>query len=569
MTRPRTPASVDSSDLSRGIELHRLGRNADAARVYRQVLQRKPDNAEALYLLGIVELAGNKFRRAVDLIGRSIKRNATFAPAHANRGVALMALGHHEEALASFDRAIALGFNEAHFNKAILLTNMRRLTEALDSCDAAISGQPGLPEAHNQRGHILNESGCHEAALPSLDRAISLQPNLAEAHHNRGTALLRLNRPAEALVSFDRALALRPDLTDTWCNRGDALADLKQPEAALASFDRAIALRADFAEAYFGRALTRLLIGRYEEGLRDYEWRTRRSGQASPRSLPRPVWLGDRDIKGKTLFIHPELFLGDMIQFCRYAPLAARLGARIVLAVQDPLMPLLIGLGPDITLLSEAAVPDRYDLHCPMMSLPLAFDTTLRTIPGEQPYLHADPDRVAAWRQRIGTHGFRIGICWQGSASSVNMGRSFPVARFAEIARMSGVRLISLQVGAGSDQLTALPEGMVVEDFTGQTNETPRPFTETAAMMENLDLIITPDTAIAHLAGAIGRPTWVALKLVPDWRWGLEGASTAWYPTWRLFRQTTRNDWAPVFHAMQQALVALLPSATSTAPLIG
>lgn len=558
MARPRTPASVDPGDLSVGIELHRLGRHADAAKVYRQVLQRKPDNAEALYLLGIIELAGNKFRRAADLIARSIKRNAGLAPAHANLGIALMGLGQHDAALASFDRAIALGFAEARLNKAILLTKLCRFADALDSCDAAISWQPGLAEAHNQRGHILNKSGRFEEALPSLDRAISIQPNLAEAHHNRGTALLRLDRPDEALISFDHALALRHDFADTWCNRGDALTDLKQPQAALASFDQAIMLRADFAEAYFGRALTRLLIGRYEDGFRDYEWRTRRSGQSGSRSLPRPLWRGDRDISGKTLFIHPELFLGDMIQFCRYAPLAAGLGARIVLAAQDPLRPLLAGLGPDITLLSETAVPDRYDLHCPLMSLPLAFKTTLRTIPAEKPYLHADPERVAAWRQRIGSYGYRIGIFWQGSAASVAMGRSFPVARFAEIARMPGVRLISLQVGSGSEQLGTLPGGMAVEDFTDQASQALRPFAETAAMMETLDLIITPDTAIAHLAGAIGRPAWVALKHVPDWRWGLEGASTAWYPTWRLFRQTTRNDWAPVFDAMRHALAALL-----------
>jgi len=558
VVNPRTRTFVDSGDLSLGIELHRLGRHADAAKVYRQILQRKPDNAEILYLLGIIELADNKFRQAADLIARSIKRNAGFSPAHANLGLALMGLGQHKEALASFDRAIALGFTESHFNKAILLTNMHRLAEALESCDAAISCQPAFAEAHNQRGHILNESGRFEEALPSLDHAISLQPNLAEAHHNRGTTLLRLDRLEEALSSFDRALALRPDLAGTWCNRGDTLTDLRQPEAALASFDRAIALRADFAEAYFGRALTRLLIGRYEAGFRDYEWRTRRSGQASSRSLPRPLWLGDRDVKGKTLFIQPELFLGDMIQFCRYAPLAARLGARIVLAVQEPLKSLLTSLGPDITLLSEAAVPNRYDLYCPLLSLPRAFNTTFRTIPGEQSYLHADPELVAVWRQRIGTHGFRIGICWQGSASSVMMGRSFEAARFAEIARMPGVRLISLQVGAGSEQLDALPETMVVEDLSGQTTQSPRPFEATAAIMENLDLIISPDTAIAHLAGAIGRPAWVALKHVPDWRWGLDGASTAWYPTWRLFRQTSRNDWTPVFQAMQQALAALV-----------
>jgi len=558
MATRRNPARSNSDELHLGVELHRQGRHAEAARLYRQVLQRRPDHSEALYLLGIIELAESRFQRAADLIARSIRGHAGFGRAHANLGLALWALGRQKEALISLDRAVALGFHSAEFNRGILLAETGQHTEALASFDAVIAQQPDFAEARDQRGLALNKLGRHEEALASLDRAISLAPNLAAAHTNRGNALIGLDRLDDAVGSFDRAIALRPDLAEAWCNRGDALTDLNRPEAALASFDQAIALRPDFAEAHFGRALTRLLTGRYEDGLRDYEWRTRRSGRAGPRPLPRPLWLGDRDIGGKTLFIHPELFLGDMIQFCRYARVAESLGANVVLAVQEPLRPLLASLGPGIMLVPEDAVPDRYDLHCPLMSLPLAFGTTLQTIPGDVPYLLADVERVTTWRQRIGEHGFRIGICWQGSALSIKMGRSFPVALLADIARLPGVRLINLQTGAGSEQLATLPSGMVVEDFTDEASHELRPFAETAAMMANLDLIIAQDTAIAHLAGAIGRPTWVALKQVPDWRWGLEGGTTPWYPTWRLFRQTTRNEWSSVFLAMQEALAAMI-----------
>ncbi len=560
MTTPKNQTSGAPDGLDLAIEFHRQGRLEEAAKLYRQVLQRDPTRTQALYLLGITELATSNFQRAADLIARTIRTTPGFAPAHANHGIARMAMGRHNEALTSFDRAIALApdFTDAHYNRGILLKNMGRYAEAIASFDTAIAQQPKLAEAYCNRGLTFSEMGRHREALGSLDEAIALQPNLSEAHHNRGNALIGLHRPEDALPCFDRAIALLPDLAYAWCSRGDSLTYLNRPDEALASFDRAIALRPNLAEAWFGRSLTRLLVGRYQDGFRDHEWRLRRAGHIGRRSLPRPVWLGDRDVRGRTLFIHPELFLGDMIQFCRYAKLAAGLGAKVVLAVQAPLRPLLAGLGPDITLIDEAALPGRYDLHCPLMSLPLAFRTTLATIPADIPYLRADPDRISVWRQRIGTGGYRVGICWQGSTTSIAMGRSFPPTQFAGIATLPGVRLISLQAGPGSEQLDNLPAGMVVESYADERPGSLQPFTEVAAIMANLDLVITADTAVAHLAGALGRPTWVALKQVPDWRWGLEGATTGWYPTMRLFRQSARNEWPPVFAAMREALAAIL-----------
>jgi tetratricopeptide (TPR) repeat protein len=557
VTTPRTPPTGSPDVLPLAVDLHRQGRLTEAARLYRQVLQRNPNRTQALYLLGITELATGKFQKAANLIARSIRTEAGFAPAHVNLGIALMCLGRNTEALGSFDRAIAIApdFTDAHYNRGILLKDVGRHSEALASFDITVAQQPSLAEAHNNRGLTLNAIGRHQEALACFDRAIALRPDLPEAHHNRGNEFIGLDRPDDALACFDRAIALRPDLAEAWCNRGDSLTDLKRPEEALASFDKAIALRPNLAEAHFGRSLTRLLVGQYEQGFRDFEWRLRRTSYVGRRSLPRPVWLGDRDIRGRTLFIYPELFLGDMIQFCRYAKLVEGLGANVVLGVQAPLRPLLASLSPGIVLIDENALPDHYDFHCPLMSLPLAFRTTMATVPGDVPYLHPEPGRVAAWRQRIGTDGFRVGICWLGSAASITMGRSFPLALLADIARLPGTRLISLQTRLGSEKITELPAGMVVEDFADETTGSLRPFTETAAMMANLDLIITADTAIAHLAGALGRPTWVALKQVPDWRWGLESAATAWYPTWRLFRQMVRNEWPPVFAAMQEALV--------------
>ena len=545
--------------LSRGMALHQQGRLAEAGKLYREVLQQSPKRFDALYLLGIATLASGKLERAAGLMERSIKQNPGFAPAWCNLGLALAQLGRHAQALNGFDRAIALGpgIAEAWYNRGISLNALKRPEEAIANFDEALAIRPDDAEAHNNRGLSLIGLGRHAEALASLDKALVLNSRFAQAHSNRGNALIGLKRPADALASYDRALALQPDLAEAYCNRGDALNELNRSQEAVASFERALALQPEFAEAHFGLSLVLLAIGRYQEGFRHHEWRKQRSSPEGDRPFPQPLWLGDRPIEGRTLFIHPELFLGDMINFSRYAPLAAAKGAKVVLAVQEPLRQLLESLGPEVRIVGEGERPGRFDLHCPLMSLPLAFQTALESVPREVPYLHAEPERAAAWRQKIGEHGFRVGICWQGSAASVEMDRTFPVGRFAEIARIPGVRLISLQTGGGSEQLAHLPEGMMVESYDG-SGAGLRPFVDTAAMMEGLDLIVTSDTAIAHLAGALGRPTWVALKQVPDWRWGLDGGSSPWYPTARLFRQRVRNDWTDVFQDIHAALVEMI-----------
>ena len=542
--------------LGRGMALHQQGRLAAAEKLYREVLQQNPKRFDALYLLGIAVLASNKPRRAVDLIDRSIRQNAAFPPAWCNRGLALAQLGRRAEALGSFDKAISLDpdLAEAWYNRGTALKDMAQPEDAIASFDRALAIRPGDAEAHNNRGLVLTGLRRHDEALADLDTAVALNPGLAQAHCNRGNALTGLKRPREALESFDRALALRPDLAEAWCNRGDALHELARPEDAQASFGEALALKPDLAEAHFGFSLTLLAMGFYEEGFRHHEWRKKRSRPDGDRSFPQPLWRGSQPIQGRTLFIHPELFLGDMINFCRYAVQAEARGATVVLAAQPSLHRLLTSLSPTIAIIGEADKPARFDFHCPLMSLPMVFGTTLGTVPAAVPYLRADADRVARWRDRLGRHGFKVGICWQGSAASVEMDRTFPVARFLEISRIPGVRLISLQTGGGSEQLTDLPVGMTVEAYDEAPGSMLRPFEDSAAIMANLDLIITADTAIAHLAGALGRPTWVALKQVPDWRWGLNGDATPWYPTARLFRQRVRNDWTHVFLEIRAAL---------------
>jgi tetratricopeptide (TPR) repeat protein len=542
--------------LATAIGLHETGQLQDAEKLYRAVLQQNPRHAGALYLLGLAALATRRYQRAADLIGRSIRFNPDFPPAYSNLGIALAALNRPAEALAQYDAAVARDpdFVEAYYNRGVLLKDLGRNAAAIESFDMALALRPGDVESLNNRGLVLNAEKRHAGALADFDKAIALRPGFAAAHCNRGMALMALKRPAEALAAYDRALALQHDLAEAWCNRGDALHELNRPEDAVASFDKAITLRPDFAEPHFGRGLSLLMTGRYGEGFREHEWRKRRSGAPAVRSFRQPPWLGKSDIAGRTLFIHPELYLGDMVQFCRYALLAAACGAKVVLAVQRPLRALLGSLGPDIVLIEEGEAPARFDLHCPVLSLPLAFGTTLENVPAPMPYLYAEAERIAEWKQKIGEHGLKIGICWQGSATRLELDRSFPVTAFAPLSRLPGVRLISLQSGFGLEQLADLPDGFQVEHFGDTSDSGQRPFVVLAAMMANLDLVITTDTVVAHVAGAMGRPAWIVLKQVADWRWGQHGDTTPWYPTLRLFRQKKSGDWTGVFDAIQTAL---------------
>jgi hypothetical protein len=294
-----------------------------------------------------------------------------------------------------------------------------------------------------------------------------------------------------------------------------------------------------------------------EQGWGLYEWRSKIDGAAASRCGSEALWLGDQALAGKTLFLHSEQGLGDTIQFCRYALLAEARGAQVVMSVQDSLRRLLRRLSPTIQIIGETQHPPEFDFHCPLLSLPRAFGTTADTIPAAGRYLSAEGERVERWRQALGNHGFKVGICWQGGVSRVDMGRSFPLAMLHRIASLPGVRLISLQKGRGCEQLDALPAGMLVQVPGDGFDAGPDAFLDTAAVLENMDLVITSDTAMAHLAGALGRPTWVVLKRVPDWRWFLERADSPWYPGHRLFRQQRWGDWQGVFDEIYRELSRL------------
>jgi hypothetical protein len=406
-------------------------------------------------------------------------------------------------------------------------------------------------------------------AAASYREALRLRPNYPEAHTNLGRALYELGRPAEAEASCREALRLRPNYPEAHNDLGNALYGLGRPAEAAASYREALRLRPNYPEAHtnLGRAL--LMAGRFEEGWKEHEWRwkVKTSFSSSARDFSAPLWRGEA-IGDRTILLHAEQGLGDTLQFCRYAPLIVCNG-RIILEVQAPLVRLLSRLLGVMQIVARGDNLPPFDLHCPLMSLPHAFGTTLDTIPAAMPYLSADPVRVAFWRDRIGTHGRRIGIVWQGNpVAPTQRGRSVPLREFLPLAQVPDVRLISLQKHHGLDQLASIPDGLKVETLGDDFDAGPDAFIDAAAVMQCLDMVIASDTSIAHLAGALGRPVWVVVHHVPDWRWLLEGEDCLWYPTMRLFRQPVRGDWGSAFARMATELsrAALLGRAVGQDP---
>ena len=513
--------------LNRGNVLMALARPGDALESYERAIALKPDLVEAHYNLG------NAFRQ----------------------------IGRTTEALESFDRAIALrpAFAEAYHSKGNALADLHRPDEAVPSFDRAIALKPDLAESHNNKGMALHQLGRFEEALESYNNAIARRPGYALAFHNRGTTLQEVGRLGEALRDCTRAIGLEPRFAEAVYNRGNVLKGLKRPDEALRDYDRAIALRPSLAEAHWNRAVCTLLMGRFDEGWPLYERRLRKPELSAPLCTGRTVWSAAESLEGKTLYVHAEQGLGDSMQFCRYALLAAEKGAEVVLAVQDPLVRLMRSLGPKVRIMGTTADPPAFDFHIALLSMPFAFHTGANSVPARIPYLSSEAEKIRHWKARIGSKGFRIGICWQGEKDiEVDIGRSFPVRHFEAIAKLPGVRLISLQKNAGAEQLLDLPAGMNVQTFGNDLDPGPDAFVDTAAVIDNLDLVITSDTAVAHLAGALGRPAWLALNFVPDWRWLLDRSDSPWYPTMRLFRQTERGNWQGVFAAMEAQLGGLL-----------
>jgi Tfp pilus assembly protein PilF len=479
-----------------------------------------------------------------------------------------------EEAVASYDKAITLrpDYAEAYNNRGTALRSLQRPQDALASHDRSIALKPGYAEAHYNRGIACEDLRRPQDALASYDAAIALRPDYVDAYYNRGNALADLQRHEEARASYDQAIGLKPDYAEVHNSRGNVLVVLQRPEEALASYDQAIALRPDYAEAYWNQSLCLLLMGHFERGWRQYEWRKRRSQPIAVRPYTQPLWLGEENIAGKTVLIYWEQGLGDTIQFCRYAKLVADLGAQVVLEVPKPLTSLLADL-PGVAKLTEpeSALP-AFDYHCPLLSLPLAFRTTLSSIPATIPYLKCNADKSRLWREKLGARSKpRVGLVWSGGFRpnqpelwSVNNRRNIPLARLAAL-KHPDIEFYSLQKGEPAEsELAELVrhnwDGPHIIDLTRELKD----FSDTAALVDNLDLVISVDTSTAHLAGALGKPVWILNRFDTCWRWLLDRTDSPWYPTARLYRQQKAGHWDDVVQQIKRDLVRFQPELDRT-----
>jgi tetratricopeptide (TPR) repeat protein len=533
-----------------GLVHHQAGRLQQAESVYRQVLATDPKNADAMHLLGVLAHQCGHHQAAVDLMSKAIDIQPT-AAAFTNMGEALRMLGRLEQAIPVVQKAIALNPNsaEALGNLGLIYSELGKLDEAQEHYHRALAINPKLPQTLNNLGNLLLKLKKTDEALASYDRALAIDPNFSDGHNNRGSALESLDRLDEAMAEYVRAVELRPNFAIACNNAGNVARRLCKWDEALLWCNRALQIDPKFDPARWNVGLIELTHGDYVAGLPKYDLRFVATPQRLPEGMEGPRWEGG-PLEGRTILLYAEQGLGDGWQAARYVPMVARRGGKIVIActaAQAGVMRQLEGVIAT-SVSSEASPP--HDLFLPMMSLPRIFGTTLETIPRDVPYLQADPQRIQAWRERLSAYsGMKIGLVWNGKEDPDPL-RSIAFGELAPLAAITGIQYFGLQVGPAAQDAKKAAAWMNIVDLSEDVMD----FGETAACMMNLDLLLTIDTAAAHLAGALGRPTWTMVPFSPDWRWLLDREDSPWYPTMRLFRQTRRKVWGDVVERVAIAL---------------
>jgi len=545
---------------NRALVLNRLQRFEEALASCGRALASNPASAEAHNNHGFALRGLNRFAEALESYERALALNPDFAAALTNRGVVLVQLARYEEALASLSQAVALqpALAEAYGHRGLALRGLERNEEALASYDAGLALQPDLPALHEGRAQTLVKLKHYREALTSAEWAVAAMPNNITARNAAAAAHHQLGNYAQALAHYDRILALDPADAVIYNDRGVTLTSLHRRDAALADYDRATQLKPDYADAHWNKSLCHLLFGEFEQAWPLYEWRWQ-TEMFLPvaRNFEQPLWLGKEPIAGKTILIYPEQGFGDFIQCARYVPLLEEMGAQVVLETYGAFLTLMRSLTPHATLVAHGEALPPFDIHCPIMSLPLAFGTRADTVPHNAPYLAADPIRQAVWKAKLGPKTRpRIGLVWSGSSAHGNdHNRSIALATLAPLLKLP-LEFHALQKEFRADEQAMLARLPSLHTHADALQE----FADTAALMAEMDMVVSVDTSAAHLAGALGKPVWLLLPSAPDYRWMLGREDSPWYPSMRLFRQPETGDWPSVIDRVIEGLKATLPS---------
>jgi tetratricopeptide (TPR) repeat protein/ADP-heptose:LPS heptosyltransferase len=589
----RSGAATPAALVEAGRRHLQAGRHLDAQLCCQQAIAADPDHADSLHLMGLLSLQAKHHDHAIEWAARAIRIEPR-ADYISTLGTALLGAGRLEEALRAFDKAVSLEPADAeHWKKlgavlidldrpdeallslrhaldlrphyadaanlsGLILYQKDRFAEALEFFDISVRADPDQADALHMRALMLQKLGRLEESAADGARSAQFDPANADTHNNLGSVLHELDRFQESLACYDRALAVRPDYLVALNNKAHLLADMLRLDDALACYAKSLTIKPDDPIALWNVALIDMTLGRFEAGWagREIRWNTG-LGMKAP-NFAQPQWLGDRSIDGKTVLLFADEGIGDCFQFARYVPMVAELGAKIILAVQEPAVSLLSRMpGVAECIPKSTTFLPAFDLHCGISSLPFAFKTTLDTIPATVPYLPAPlAARTKQWEQRLGSHDrLRVGLVWSGNPGHANdRNRSLPLQMLASLLDVDA-RFVSLQKNPRTSDQEILG-GLDVLDITDQLSD----FDETAALIGCLDLVITVDTSVAHLAGGLGCTVWILLPYRADYRWLLDRADSPWYPTARLFRQDERRDYRPLLDQVRDELANVVDS---------
>lgn len=563
-----------------------LGDTEGALEAYEQAFALNPTLVSALGNEATLLRALKRAEDALSVLDRALRADPNYFDAWNEKGNCLQEVGRHQESVAAYEQALAQkpDFVEALSNMAVALTTLKRAEEAIDYCNRAIAARPTHADAYNNRGNALRVLQRDAEAIPDFRKAIALKPELADARNNLGIALHAMRRHDEALAMFEKALALNPKLGEAHANRGNVLRELRRYEEALdeydiaigmnsalrdavnnkgitlnemrrfdealAAFDQAWAVDPAFSDAPWNKSIVYIVTQRYEEGWKYYEWRWKRGEfDDKPNPYGKKPWLGDRDIAGKWLMLTAEQGMGDTLQMLRYAPLLAEKGVKVIAAVQNALVDITRTVPGVSIVLGEGKPLPPWDEFIPTMSLPFAFKTTVDTVPQTVPYVFAAAEAKTRWADRLGPRARpRIGLVWSGNKAHKNdHNRSVPLCTLLPLLDGLDAEFVSLQVDYRDVDKAVMDEDGRIANLQDEIKS----FMDTAALIDQLDLVISVDTSVAHLAGAMGKPLWLLLPYTPDYRWHLDVAHTPWYPTATLVRQSEDRRWEPVVETLK------------------